>query len=93
MYKISESANAPYGSAPNERGIEQLLDSSVVVINKQAGPSSHQIAAWLRDSFELDSTGHGGTLDPNVKVYCLYLLVELLKLSRSCRNQLKNMFV
>ena len=66
MYKISESANAPYGSAPNERSVDQLLDSSVVIINKQAGPSSHQVAAWLRDSFELDLTGHGGTLDPNV---------------------------
>tara|TARA_B100000214_G_scaffold184697_1_gene133178 strand:+ start:901 stop:1860 length:960 start_codon:yes stop_codon:yes gene_type:complete len=66
LYKISESANAPYGSPPNERSVEQLLDSSVVVINKQAGPSSHQVAAWLRDSFELELTGHGGTLDPNV---------------------------
>ena len=66
MYKINESAGAPYGTPPSDRSIEQLLESSVVIINKQAGPSSHQVAAWLRDSFELDSTGHGGTLDPNV---------------------------
>ena len=55
-----------YGTPPSERSIEHLLESSVVIINKQAGPSSHQVAAWLRDSFELNSTGHGGTLDPNV---------------------------
>ena len=24
------------------------------------------MAAWLRDSLELEATGHGGTLDPNV---------------------------
>jgi len=48
------------------RSAEDLLKSGIVVINKQAGPSSHQVAAWLRDSFELDLTGHGGTLDPNV---------------------------
>ena len=66
MYKISDSASAPYGTPPSERSIEQLLESSVVIVNKQAGPSSHQVAAWLRDSFELESTGHGGTLDPNV---------------------------
>jgi len=48
------------------RSVEDLLKSGIVVINKQAGPSSHQVAAWLRDSFELDLTGHGGTLDPNV---------------------------
>ena len=66
MYKINESASAPYGTPPSERSIEQLLESSVVILNKQAGPSSHQVAAWLRDSFGLESTGHGGTLDPNV---------------------------
>jgi len=66
LYKINNSASAPYGSPPSDRTIEQLLDSSIVIINKQAGPSSHQVAAWLRDSFELNSTGHGGTLDPNV---------------------------
>ena len=66
MYKINKSTSAPYGSPPSDRTIEQLLESSIVIINKQAGPSSHQVAAWLRDSFELNSTGHGGTLDPNV---------------------------
>jgi H/ACA ribonucleoprotein complex subunit 4 len=66
LYKISETTIAPYGSPPDSRSVEQLLESSVVVINKQAGPSSHQVAAWLRDSFELKQTGHGGTLDPNV---------------------------
>ena len=66
MYKIADTASAPYGTPPSERSIEHLLESSVVIINKQAGPSSHQVAAWLRDSFELNSTGHGGTLDPNV---------------------------
>jgi H/ACA ribonucleoprotein complex subunit 4 len=66
LYKISDTVSAPYGTPPSERSIDQLLESSVVIINKQAGPSSHQVAAWLRDSFELNSTGHGGTLDPNV---------------------------
>jgi len=66
LYKISSSTNAPYGTPPSMRSVEDLLKSGIVVINKQAGPSSHQVAAWLRDSFELDLTGHGGTLDPNV---------------------------
>ena len=66
LYKITDALSAPYGTPPSERSVEQLLESSVVVINKQSGPSSHQVAAWLRDSFELKQTGHGGTLDPNV---------------------------
>ena len=63
MHKISSSTNAPYGTPPSMRSVESLLESGIVVINKQAGPSSHQVAAWVRDSFGLETTGHGGTLD------------------------------
>ena len=66
MHKISSSTNAPYGTPPSMRNVGSLLESGIVVINKQAGPSSHQVAAWVRDSFGLEATGHGGTLDPNV---------------------------
>ena len=66
MHKISSSTSAPYGTPPSMRSVQDLLKSGIIVINKQAGPSSHQVAAWLRDSFELGATGHGGTLDPNV---------------------------
>jgi len=66
LHKISSSTSAPYGTPPSMRSVQDLLKSGVIVIDKQAGPSSHQVAAWLRDSFELDATGHGGTLDPNV---------------------------
>ena len=66
MHKISSSTSAPYGTPPSMRSVQDLLRSGVIVIDKQAGPSSHQVAAWLRDSFELEATGHGGTLDPNV---------------------------
>ena len=66
LHKISSSTSGPYGTPPSMRSIDELLKSGIIVINKQSGPSSHQVAAWLRDSFELESTGHGGTLDPNV---------------------------
>ena len=35
LYKISETASASYGTPPDERTIGQLLDSSIVIINKQ----------------------------------------------------------
>tara|TARA_X000001036_G_scaffold123430_1_gene116895 strand:+ start:254 stop:1225 length:972 start_codon:yes stop_codon:yes gene_type:complete len=66
LHKISSSTSAPYGTPPSMRSVQDLLKSGVIIVNKQAGPSSHQVAAWLRDSFELEATGHGGTLDPNV---------------------------
>ncbi len=37
-----------------------------VILDKPAGPSSHQVAAWVRDLLDLSKAGHGGTLDPNV---------------------------
>jgi H/ACA ribonucleoprotein complex subunit 4 len=53
-----------FGTIPDERTIEQLLASGFILVDKPAGPTSHQLAAWARDLFGLDRLGHGGTLDP-----------------------------
>jgi H/ACA ribonucleoprotein complex subunit 4 len=37
-----------------------------VLLDKPSGPSSHQVAAWVRDIFGVEKAGHAGTLDPNV---------------------------
>lgn len=43
-----------------------LLDFGVVPLDKPAGPTSHQVAAWVRDLVGVDRAGHTGTLDPRV---------------------------
>ena len=53
-----------HGSMPSERSIEQLLEGGMVVIDKPAGPNSHQVSAWARDILGVEKLGHGGTLDP-----------------------------
>ena len=53
-----------FGTVPDERTLEQLLASGFILVDKPAGPTSHQLAAWARDLLELDRLGHGGTLDP-----------------------------
>jgi H/ACA ribonucleoprotein complex subunit 4 len=53
-----------YGQRPEERSIEQRIASGVLLLDKPAGPTSHQVTAWVRDSFGLERMGHGGTLDP-----------------------------
>ena len=53
-----------HGCIPSERTIEQLLQGGMVVIDKPAGPNSHQVSAWARDILGVDKLGHGGTLDP-----------------------------
>ncbi len=53
-----------FGTVPDERTIEQRLASGFILVDKPAGPTSHQLAAWARDLFGLERLGHGGTLDP-----------------------------
>lgn len=61
----SEAISEPkYGCSPNDRSIEQLLDGGWILIDKPAGPSSHQLAAWAREMLGVEKLGHGGTLDP-----------------------------
>ncbi|MBK8237475.1 MAG: hypothetical protein IPK74_18185 [Deltaproteobacteria bacterium] len=36
----------------------------VLVVDKPAGPSSHDVVAWVRWALRQRSVGHCGTLDP-----------------------------
>jgi H/ACA ribonucleoprotein complex subunit 4 len=38
----------------------------MLVIDKTSGPTSHEVAAWIKKLLDLDKVGHGGTLDPKV---------------------------
>ncbi len=53
-----------FGTVPDDRTLEQRLASGFILVDKPAGPTSHQLAAWARDLLGLDRLGHGGTLDP-----------------------------
>ena len=43
-----------------------MHDKGVVVIDKPSGPTSHEVAAWVRDILGVDKAAHTGTLDPRV---------------------------
>ena len=58
------SINQDIGLHPESMNVEQRLASGFILLDKPPGPTSHQIASWVRDLFELDRLGHGGTLDP-----------------------------
>ncbi|AZQ14906.1 RNA-guided pseudouridylation complex pseudouridine synthase subunit Cbf5 [Halorubrum sp. PV6] len=71
-------ATDPLRPAPDERSVPELLRFGVVNVDKPAGPSSHQLSAWLRDAIndtlaavdpdgsQIDGVAHAGTLDPKV---------------------------
>ncbi len=54
------------GCAPAGRSFEEYVRKGVIVLDKPAGPSSHQVSAWLRDVVGVSKAGHSGTLDPKV---------------------------
>lgn len=49
-----------------EKSIEELLNNGVICLNKPEGPTSHQVADYIKQILNLKKAGHGGTLDPHV---------------------------
>ncbi len=55
-----------HGRRPEQRSIEERLENGLILIDKPAGPTSHQVSMWTSEILERDKTGHSGTLDPQV---------------------------
>lgn len=66
LIKTSASTNSHYGKAPSERTIRELLQNGFINLDKPAGPTSHQVVAWVKEILDIEKAGHGGTLDPAV---------------------------
>lgn len=64
--KNENSTDPKYGHKPNERPGEQYIKYGVINLDKPAGPTSHEVAAWAKKILKLEVIGHGGTLDPKV---------------------------
>ncbi len=62
LVKKESSTNESYGKRPEERTIKELLDYGVICLNKLDGPSSHQVADYVKKILKLEKVGHGGTL-------------------------------
>jgi H/ACA ribonucleoprotein complex subunit 4 len=63
---LTDSSAGAYGTFPSERPILEYINKGVVVLNKPAGPTSHEVAAFVRDILEVKVAGHSGSLDPGV---------------------------
>ncbi|MDD1725012.1 MAG: RNA-guided pseudouridylation complex pseudouridine synthase subunit Cbf5 [Methanospirillum sp.] len=54
---------------------------SILIIDKPRGPSSHQVAAWVREMLGISSVGHTGTLDPPVSGVLVILMGRAVRLT------------
>ncbi|HEV8359442.1 MAG TPA: RNA-guided pseudouridylation complex pseudouridine synthase subunit Cbf5 [Candidatus Thermoplasmatota archaeon] len=66
LVRDQASTDASHGCAPDARPIREHLRLGAVPLDKPAGPTSHQVVAWIKSALDLPRAGHGGTLDPNV---------------------------
>lgn len=53
----------------------------MLLVDKPAGPTSHDVVHRIRKTFRIDKVGHGGTLDPNATGLLVILLGKGTKLS------------
>lgn len=63
LVKAEDETNPRYGCKPEERSAEEYIKYGVINLNKPAGPTSHEVAAWIKRILKLQRIGHGGTLE------------------------------
>lgn len=65
-YTREEAETDPqFGSIPEERSAEELMQKGVLLVDKPFGPTSNQVSTWIKKEIDLKKAGHFGTLDPN----------------------------
>lgn len=80
LTKAEDYTDPRYGCKPSERNAEQLIKFGTINLDKPAGPTSHEVAAWTRKILKINTIGHGGTLDPKVTGILPITLEEATKM-------------
>jgi len=62
LVKAEDKTSPRYGCRPEERNAEAHIRYGVINLDKPAGPTSHEVAAWVKRLLGLQQVGHGGTL-------------------------------
>jgi len=63
LVKTEDKTNPRYGCKPEDRPVEEYVKYGVINLDKPAGPTSHEVAAWVKRILNLQHVGHGGTLE------------------------------
>jgi H/ACA ribonucleoprotein complex subunit 4 len=66
LIKRSGKTNSAYGTPPEKRSLKMHMSLGAINLDKTSGPTSHEIAAWVKRILEVEKAGHSGTLDPKV---------------------------
>ncbi len=63
LVKAEIRTDPKYGHAPEDRPAEEYIRFGVINLDKPSGPTSHEVAAWVKRILKLQAVGHGGTLE------------------------------
>ncbi|MGD0977625.1 MAG: hypothetical protein ABR962_00625 [Candidatus Bathyarchaeia archaeon] len=63
LVKAEDKTDPKFGCKPEDRPAEDYLKHGVINLDKTAGPTSHEVAAWVKRILKLQRVGHGGTLE------------------------------
>ncbi len=66
LFIKKKDVQGTYGKIPSERTFEEKLNYAVINLDKPKGPTSHQIAEYIKKLLNVPKAGHSGTLDPQV---------------------------
>ncbi len=66
LVKRSGKTNPAYGIPPQMRSLKMHMSLGAINLDKTSGPTSHEVAAWVKRILEVEKAGHSGTLDPKV---------------------------
>lgn len=61
--KKESETNWNYGQDPEKRNVEELINYGIINLNKQEGPTSHQVSDYVKKILNIDKAGHSGTLE------------------------------
>lgn len=66
LVKREATTNDEYGTYPEKRTTEELINNGIITVNKPSGPTSHLVTDYVKKILNIKKAGHGGTLDPKV---------------------------
>ncbi len=66
LIKRTGKTDPSNGIPPAQRTLEMHLRLGAINLDKTSGPTSHEVAAWVKRILEIEKAGHSGTLDPKV---------------------------
>jgi H/ACA ribonucleoprotein complex subunit 4 len=63
LVRAEDRTDPNFGHRPEERPAEEYLRFGLINLDKPAGPTSHEVAAWVKRILKVEQVGHGGTLE------------------------------